>query len=152
MEESTDRSTFPRPRARKGPGLAALLLSLALGCDPATDPSGSTVGNGRLTISWRIDGAALDAARCTSEGLQYMEVDVVGQNGAVVGYTEVTCALDRYPLDKVPLGKVSVQVRGITVDARKRTCVKRVGNAATTTTNAYPDNPILVELRAQACP
>lgn len=151
MEESIDRSTFPRPRARKGPGLAAL-LALALGCDPAFDSSGTPTGTGRLAVSWRIDGAALDAARCTSEGLQYMEVDVVGQNGAVVGYTEVTCALDRYPLDKVPLGKVSVQVRGVTVDARRRTCVKRVGNVTTTTTNAYPESPVLVELRAQACP
>ena len=146
------RPGLPR---RLRPPRWATLVGLCLGlwaCDPGP-PLVQVDLSGRLFLGWRLDGAPLSQARCASEGLLYMEVDVVArQSGAQIGFTEVTCELDRYPLIGVPLGAVAVQVRGVGQNARKRACIKRVGTVTTTTTTAYPDNPVLVELRAQTCP
>lgn len=132
--------------------LGGLWLCAALGCDPAA-PLPQVSLSGRVVVSWRIDGAALTAERCAAEGLRYMEVAVAERSsGGRVGFTEVTCALDRYPLMGVPLGQVTVQVLGVGMDARRRACVKRAGTAPAQTTTQFGAEPVLVELRSVSCP
>lgn len=156
MSAGRERTMFrPGLPRRLRPPRWATLVGLCLGlwaCDPGP-PLAQVDLNGRLLLGWRIDGAPLTQARCASEGLLYMEVDVVArQSGAQIGFTEVTCELDRYPLIGVPLGAVAVQVRGVGQNARKRACIKRVGTVTTQSAAQLGAEPVPVELASVACP
>ena len=112
---------FPAGLLRRLVGLLPAGLLVLLGaCDPAPLPQVDL--SGRLLLGWRQNGAALTAESCAAAGLLTMEVDVADRSGlgTLISFSEVTCGLDRYPLIKLPLGPLRVQVRGIGQSSRKQ--------------------------------
>ncbi|MCS6915338.1 MAG: hypothetical protein RMK29_18885 [Myxococcales bacterium] len=124
-----------------------------LGCG-APYPQEVPPQNGRVALSWTLDGAFLTTERCQAERIEFMEVEVRSLTGpAQIGFTHVQCDLDRYSIAMAPLGRVLLRVGALGRDARGAPCLRRYGEATAVAGTAYPDRPTRVELsvRSDGC-
>src|SRR5690349_6036298 len=95
-------------------GLVGLALALApaltvplSGCGLDDDQSQHVVQqDGRLAVSWTLNGAPLDAATCQAQRITSMHVLVASRQNPNnnVEFLNVTCQLDRYSMAMLPYG------------------------------------------------
>ena len=144
--------------------LGALACGLTLaGCDGgyggygawAQQSSGTASYNGRLAITWTVNGTALTADRCQTEHLDSMTVQIVSDRDrqSAVEFLNVVCDLSRYSLTMVPSGPVSVYVDAVHVLRNQSECVRYSGIAHGTATDQFPQTPLAIDLKTVgSCP
>ncbi len=133
----------------------ATVTSIACGSGPndqlplqggGQDPS----MEGRVAVVWTLNGQPLTAAACQADGIVSMSVLVVSDLDQEQGeeFDSVTCGLDRYSMEMVPEGPVTVYVEGVNQAeaAYGSTCARYSGQAQTTAGTAFPSQPTPIPL------
>lgn len=115
-----DMHTKECSQATKGtwrPGMLAGLVTLAealAGCGEPSDVSGQREVHldGRLAISWTLNGNTLNQQSCRDAGIGYLDIGVTSQvnQSLVTGAWGAVCGLDRFSIANVPNGPVSIAV------------------------------------------
>jgi hypothetical protein len=153
-----------RPRTQRARLRSAVLWLAALGsgvagCDPiyygspGGDPSGFS-GDGRVSISWTLNGTPFSEMRCKNERIDSMNVLFVSEIDGTshVEFTSVACGLDKYSVTQVPTGPLRVYVDAVRGSGATE-CVRYSGRISLTASTQFPSSPTPVPLRlANTCP
>lgn len=107
-------------------------------------------GDGRLTISWTLDGVPLTSAACQQARVTSMNVLIASDlyPEQDLQFLNVTCALDRFSSIMTPVGSVRVFVDGMQDMTNGTQCRRYAGQASTTATRQFPNTPLAIPLRA----
>lgn len=133
------------------------LVSVLSGCEPPNyDQGGSTpAGDGRLALSWTLNGITMTPASCQTARISSMNLLVLSEYdpNQNIEFVSVTCGLDRFSVAMAPTGSVRVFVDAISDLGNGKTCRRYSGQAATFATTQFPAMPLPVPLRAvTGCP
>lgn len=128
-------------------------------CDPvyyggAPIDEPTFTGDGRIAISWTLNGTVMTPERCKSERIDSMNVLLLSEidQGSHAEFINVTCGLDKYPLTMVPTGPLRVFVDAVR-GSSPNTCVRYTGRISLTATTQFPSTPTQVPLKlAGTCP
>lgn len=138
----------------------AVLGSGVAGCDPIYygspqgDPGSGVTGDGRVSISWTLNGTPFSETRCKNERIDSMNVLFVSELDGVshVEFTSVACGLDKYSVTQVPTGPLRVYVDAIRGSGAAE-CARYTGRVSLTATTQFPSSATPVPLKlANACP
>ena len=132
------------------------LLTQLLGCGmPSDDPGSNWVGEGRVAMSWTLNGLTLSAESCKSARISSLNVLIFSEvDGAQnIEFLNVTCGLDRFSATMTPTGSVRILIDAMSDLGGGRTCRRYSGQASTYATTQFPATPVAVPLRAASgCP
>jgi hypothetical protein len=128
--------------------------ALLAACGPSGPSDLPAEGMGRVVARWTLDGVGFTDRICADLKIQYMEVEVRGERGGDrISFTEVSCALDRFPLQGTPLGRVQLRVGAFGKGLLGAICMTHYGEAITEAKTTDPAAPTVVALKATgACP
>lgn len=144
----------------KGAGVWLRVLGLAgslLGCGMPNDGGGgsSWVGDGRVAMSWTLNGVTLTPDSCKAARISSLNVLIFSEvDGAQnIEFLNVTCGLDRFSATMAPTGAVRILIDAMSDLGGGRTCRRYAGQASTYATTQFPMTPVSVPLRAvSGCP
>jgi hypothetical protein len=104
--------------------------------------------SGRLAIAWTLQGMPLTSATCKAQQIDSMEVyvtsDLDGQNQ--VQFENVVCGLDRYSMEMIASGPVSLQVNAVHLLNSQTECTRYAGLAHAKATTQFAQTPTPVAL------
>jgi hypothetical protein len=137
-------------------GVLALAGSL-MGCEPPNyGGSGSGwVGDGRLAVSWTLNGVPLTSESCQKERISSMNLLILSDYDGTqnIEFLNVTCGLDRFSAAMTPTGPVRILIDAMSDLGSGRMCRRYSGQATTYATTQFPAMPVPVPLRAvSGCP
>lgn len=143
----------------KGAAVWLSVLGLSgplVGCEPPGYGGGTGwVGEGRVALSWTLNGVPLSQESCLKERISSMNLLIVSDydGNQNIEFLNVTCGLDRFSAAMAPTGPVRILVDGIFDLGGGRTCRRYSGQATAYATTQYPATPVPVPLRAvSGCP
>lgn len=144
----------------KGASVWLGVLSLAaplLGCEPLSYADGEPgwVGEGRVALSWTLNGVNLSVESCQKERISSMNLLIVSDyDGAQnIEFLNVTCGLDRFSAAGAPTGPVRILIDAISDLGNGRTCRRFTGQASTYATTQFPMTAVPIPLRpVSGCP
>ncbi len=127
------------------------------GCQPPDYEAGASTaaGDGRLALSWTLNGVTLTPDSCQKERISSINLLVLSdydpnQN---IEFVNVTCGLNRFSMTMAPSGPVRVFVDAVSDLGSGKTCRRYSGQASTYATAQFPAMPVPVPLRAvTGCP
>lgn len=132
------------------------LLGLLAGCQPPNYDQGSAaVGDGRVALSWTLNGITLTPDSCLKERISSINLLVISDYdpNLSIEFVNVTCGLDRFSVTMAPTGPVRIFVDAVSDLGGGKTCRRFSGQASTYATGQFPATPVPVPLRAvTGCP
>lgn len=133
------------------------LASQLMGCEPPNDGrSGSGwVGEGRLALSWTLNGIPLTQDSCQKERISSMNLLILSDydTSQNIEFINVTCGLDRFSVAMAPTGPVRILVDAMSDLGGGRTCRRYSGQATAYATTQFPTMAVPIPLRAvSGCP
>lgn len=134
----------------------SLLLVAAVSCGQSqADRHSIPAYFGRAAVRWTLNGKALNAEDCKTQGIAEMlvEVDSLYGYGEAVVFEGVDCDLDRYSMDTLPGGPVRIFVDALNGPSTRQSCARFSGQIDLTTNTQYPSQPTPIALHRLAnCP